>query len=75
MSQEEPECQKVRKCSKNDGSTLQDRGADFSELSVAKPGKIKARIVMTFNPWSKNRYPATTKQVREKRKLLATELR
>ena len=30
---------------------------------------------MTFNPWSKNRYPAPTKQVREKRKLLlATEL-
>lgn len=40
MSQEEPECQKVRKCSENDGSTSQDRGADFSELSVAKPGKI-----------------------------------
>lgn len=31
---------------------------------------------MTFNPWSKNRCPATTKQVREKRKLLLdTELR
>ena len=25
---------------KHDGNTSKDRGADFSELSVAKPGKI-----------------------------------